>query len=142
MIVEARVLDRDLAAVISYETLTADYSRSEWAPEARFRLALLAYDGGQFDDAATAFADIADDAFDLERSRALLWQAKAFAASGERAAADAIWRALFAEAPDEYYGLRAAVLLGESRGELADAGLDEAQAPEWAEIEAWLIEVV
>ena len=134
--------DRATAAAIRYETLTAEYSRSEWAPEARFRLALLDYDGGRYEDAATAFADIADEAFGQERWRGLLWQGKALSVDGERAAADAIWRTLDAEAPAEYYGLRAAVLVGDSRGELADAGLDEAQMPEWSEIEAWLIGAV
>jgi soluble lytic murein transglycosylase len=122
----------------AYEKLAADYRSSSFADEARFRLALLAYDGGRDGDAAAAFGAIAEAGGGLVRQRALLWQGKALAAAGDEEGADAVWQALREEAPADYYGLRAALLLGETRGKLKSGGIDAAQTPDWTAIEAWL----
>ena len=122
----------------AYNRLAADYPRSSFADDARFRVALLAYDGGRAGDAAAAFEAIAKAGDGLVRQRALLWRGKALAAAGDDAGADAVWQTLRKDAPDDYYGLRAAVLLGDARGKLKDGGVDVAVTPDWAAIEAWL----
>ena len=129
---------RDDDALLSYHTIEKSFPASEWAPDARFRVALILYDGKDYDDAAAAFAAIAANRGDEERSRALLWQGKALAATGDDDGAEAAWRFARDETPDEYYGLRAAVLLGEAGGSLRDAGIDEEEPPDWEAIEAWL----
>jgi soluble lytic murein transglycosylase len=126
-------------AADSYRRLLSAFDSSNWAPEARFRLALLDYDQGDFDEAADGLAAVAEEADSEERQRALLWRGKALAEAGDETEAEAAWRALREEAPIDYYGLRAAVLLGEARGGLWDAGLTEAEEPSWAAIEAWVL---
>ncbi|MCH8902000.1 MAG: transglycosylase SLT domain-containing protein, partial [Chloroflexi bacterium] len=125
-------------AEASYQRLADEFAGSRWAPDARLQIAFFDYDDASFAAAAGSFADIAERSQGGERRRALLWQGKALAAAGDEDAAHAAWRTLQQEAPNDYYGLRAAVLLGDARGTLQDAGLDEATAPDWAEIEAWL----
>ncbi len=138
---QGRLLEQDgrpSEARGSYLRLIAELPDSRRAGDARFRLALLDYDRGAFTGAASAFARLAAQAEDEERQRALLWQGKALAADGDDEGAETAWRSLLAEAPDEYYGLRATVLLGEPRRSLRDAGIDEEATPGWAAIEAWL----
>ena len=127
-------------AVASYRRLDADFPASEHTADARFLLALFPYDDGSFGEAAEEFAAMAGKEEGHERQRALLWQGKALAASGDADAAEQVWQTLRAEAPADYYGLRAAVLLGDGGGALEDAGLDEPLDPDWAAIEAWLRE--
>ena len=131
---------RATSAAIGYRRLVAQFRDSNWAPEARFRLALLDYDGKRYKAAAESFADIAGSVQNEERQRALLWQGKALAAAGDDEAAEAVWTQLQAEAPDEYYSLRAAVLLGAADGELKDAALEDPGEPDWLVIESWLLE--
>jgi soluble lytic murein transglycosylase len=121
-----------------YNKLVASYPGSSFADEARFRIALLSYDAGRAREAADAFAAIAKPARDTVRQRSLLWQGKALAAAGDEKGARAVWQTLRKEAPADYYGLRAAVLLGDARGRLKDAGIDSTKEPDWAAIEAWL----
>lgn len=129
-------------AAAGYERIVSEYGGSDWAPEARFRRALLEYDAGRYEAAAQAFGDIAVDAQEEERGRALLWQGKALAAGERSEEAEAVWRVLEAEQPIEYYGLRAAVLLGDAEGSLEDAGLEDEPVPDWPAIETWLSDVV
>ena len=126
-------------AAASYRRLVAEIPGSSLAAEARFGLALFDYDGSRFADAAGAFADAAGRAEDEERWRALLWQGKALAAAGDDEVAQAAWRVLRRETPNGYYGLRAAVLLGDALGTLTDSGLERTPEPNWAAIEAWLL---
>ncbi len=121
-----------------YKQLVADHGTSDWAADARFRLGLIDYDAHQFSQAAQEFVAIAGDSKAVEQERALLWQGKSLAALGDHAAADAVWNTLRAHVPDGYYGLRAAVLLGDARGTLKDAGLSSEREPDWTAIEAWL----
>ena len=124
----------------AYERILSDYARSSFAKDARFRLALLLYDAESADEAAAAFAAIAEESRSDEKQRALLWQGKSLDAAGEGRAADAIWQSLADAAPDDYYGLRAAVLLGKGSGALRDANIGNRKEPDWAAIEAWLID--
>ena len=135
-------LDRDVTAMAAYETLVSDYAASEWTPEARFRLDLLEYDRGRFANAAGGFAEAARNATGNERERALLWYGKALAAADEDEDAERVWDVLRQEAPYGYYGLRAAVLLGDGAGRLQDAGLDEPFLPDWSAVETWLVETI
>ncbi len=125
-------------AEASYQRLADEFAGSRWAPDARLQIAFFDYDDANFAAAAGSFAGIAERSQDGERRRALLWQGKALAAAGDEDAAHGAWRTLQQEAPNDYYGLRAAVLLGDARGTLQDAGLDEAKEPDWVAIEAWL----
>ncbi len=125
-------------AEASYQRLADEFAGSRWAPDARLQIAFFDYDDASFAAAAGSFADIAERSQGGEWRRALLWQGKALAAAGDEDAAHAAWRTLQQEAPNDYYGLRAAVLLGDVPGTLQDAGLDEAKEPDWVAIEAWL----
>lgn len=126
-------------AADSYRRLLSGFDGSNWAPEARFRLALFDYDEGDFDEAVDTLESIVERAGSVERQRALLWQGKVLAEAGDKTEAEAAWRALREEAPTDYYGLRAAVLLGEARGGLRDADLTEAEEPSWSAIGAWVL---
>ena len=121
-----------------YERLIAEYPGSEHAADARFLLAFEPYERGRFQEAAEALGDVAEATEGHERQRALLWQGKALTASGDEDAAETVWRSLREEAPDDFSGLRAAVLLGEAGDALEDAGLDQPITPDWAAIETWL----
>jgi soluble lytic murein transglycosylase len=125
-------------AVTTYQRLAAEYGATDWGREAALRAGLLTLDAGRPTEAATMFGKIAAGAKDEERARSLLWQGKALQAAGENDAANAIWRSLHDQAPDDYYGLRAAVLLGEGGDEVGDDGFDAPGAPEWSSVEAWL----
>lgn len=121
-----------------YERILSDYARSSYAKEARFRLALLQYDAEKSDEAAAAFGAIARVSKNDEKQRAQLWQGKSLDAAGEDKDADAIWQSLVSAAPADYYGLRAAVLLGKGQGKLRDANISSTKEPDWAAIETWL----
>ncbi len=123
-----------------YERILSSYSGSGYASEARFRLAVLSYDEGDFEEAAEAFAQIADSSRNEEKQRALLWQGKALAEAGDDEAAGDIWRSVAKAAPHDYYGLRGAVLLGDAEGNLRDAPIDNSDEPDWAAMQAWLTE--
>jgi len=129
---------RDKDARASYEDLAAAYSGRDWGEEARFRLALLDYDAGEFADAAAASKDIAASTKSTERQRALLWQGKALDASGDEKAAAVLWQELRNAAPDAYYGLRAAVLLGDADGRLRTITVGKQSEPDWEAVDAWL----
>jgi soluble lytic murein transglycosylase len=137
---QAKLLEqagRDSDAIAIYEQLASGYPATDFAAEARFRVALFEYDTVRFMEAAAAFARIADGSTDDERQRALLWQGKALTRVGEDEAAAAVWQQLADEGQGEYYGLRAAALLGDP-DDLEDAGIDAPAEPDWPAIEAWL----
>ena len=125
-------------AIALYNRLAAEYSASSFAADARFRVGLLNYDRGLTGDAVQIFAAIASAANGLDRQRALLWQGKALAAAGDNERADAVWQTLRKEAPNDYYGLRAAVLLGDAGDRLRSGDVDAGETPDWNAIEAWL----
>jgi soluble lytic murein transglycosylase len=125
-------------AITTYQRLAAEYGSTDWGREAGLRAGLLTIDAGRPSEAAAMFRDVAARAQGEERERALLWQGKALQAAGEGDAANTVWRSLRSEAPDDYYGLRAAVLLGEAGDEVGAADLGEQNATDWPAIEAWL----
>jgi soluble lytic murein transglycosylase len=127
-------------AADSYQQLYSELGGSGWASEAAFRLALLAYDRGDFEEATGGFAAIAKKAEEEERQRALLWQGKAQSEAGEEDAAREAWQRVHEEAPADYYALRAAVLLGDAHGGLRDAGLKGAAEPDWDAVRGWLLD--
>jgi soluble lytic murein transglycosylase len=125
----------------AYRDVVDRFGGSDFADEARFRLALLDYDARAYDAAADAFGELAGDWRGEDRQRARFWQGRALEAAGDDEAAEATWRATVDEAPADYYGLRAAVLLGDARSDLRDAGIDEDEEPDWAAIESWLRDI-
>ncbi len=128
---------RDEAAS-AYSNLVDNYAGSKFADGARFHLGLIAYDGGNYADAANAFERIAKASRDEVRQRALLWQGKALSVAHENDAARTVLETLQQEAPDGYYGLRAAVLLGDASGKLRAGSLGPDPEPDWTAIESWL----
>jgi soluble lytic murein transglycosylase len=127
-------------ATLTYERLAADYGDSKFAPEARFRLALIDYKERQYATAAQGFASIAGETEAEDHQRALLWQGKALSAANRKDEAEAIWKELRDEAGSDYYGLRAAVLLDGGAGRLIDS-LESAGEPDWAALREWLASV-
>jgi soluble lytic murein transglycosylase len=125
-------------AASAYSNLVDSYPSSSFADDARFHLGLLAYDSGNYVDAASAFESIAKASRDEVRQRALLWQGKALSAAHKNDAARSVLETLRQEAPDEYYGLRAAVLLGDASGTVRAGSLGSTQEPDWTAIESWL----
>jgi soluble lytic murein transglycosylase len=138
---QARLLeaaDRLDEATSSYQRLAANYGETDWGAEARLRAGLLALDAGQASGAARLFGAVAVQSEDEERQRSLLWQGKALDAAGDRSEAEAVWSTLRDEAHDDYYGLRAGVLLGGSET-LENAGIEDGDdEPDWPVIEDWL----
>jgi soluble lytic murein transglycosylase len=125
-------------ASAAYQQIATSYGSSKFADDARFRAGLVLYDSGNYSEAAKAFDAIATAAKDEVRQRALLWQGKALMSARQAGAARAVFETLRAEAPDEYYGLRAAVLLGEGVGSVRASPLGPVVAPDWAALETWL----
>jgi soluble lytic murein transglycosylase len=125
------------AAVEAYKRIISNYGGSGYVAEANFRIGLISYDAQKFDDAAQTFSLLAKASKDDDKRRAQLWQGKALAEAGDDAGAKSVWESLQSDDPDGYYGLRAAVLLGEGQGKLKDASL-AAKQPDWAAIETWL----
>jgi len=103
--------------------LVREHPAGDYRDEARFRLAWLARRAGRPDAAAAQLLaieeELRDDAY--EHARAAYWRARVLAERGEegRAAARAIWAALVAQYPADYYGLLA-------RARLAGAGHEPA----------------
>jgi soluble lytic murein transglycosylase len=92
----------------SLRRFLAAHRTGDYAREARFRLAMDAFDRRRWDDAAReleAFARLADDA--LERLRARYWRARVDEARGARTAAYETYRAIVAGEPLHYYALLA-----------------------------------
>jgi soluble lytic murein transglycosylase len=123
-----------------YERLASEFSDSDRGREARFRLALLDYDSGSYEEAAEAYDDLAAGLSGDERARALLWRGKALAAQGSQEAAEAVWTSMLDLNSDGYFSLRAAVLLGRGTDAVSDGDLPGDDS-DWPAIEDWLIEV-
>ncbi len=90
-----------------FATLAADYPSSEFAADAAFHRALALYRDGDEPGAASAWEAVAAAASGHDRARALFWQGRA-----DSSRRDELYAALAAEFPDDFYALRAEVLLG------------------------------
>lgn len=125
----------------AYEGLTLRFPSSTWAPDAAFRAGLTLYKQERPADAAQAWAQLAVPSDDV---RTRFWLARAHLATGDGDLARDELEALAAEAPDGYYGLRAAALLSgeDSLGaEASDAGLalpEDDAAIDWASADVWI----
>lgn len=125
----------------AYQSLTLRFPSSTWAPEAAFRAALTLYKQERPAEAAQAWAQPAVPSADL---RTRFWLAKAHLATVDGDLARDELEALAADAPDDYYGVRAAALLsgdGILGAESSDTDLDlpeEDAAIDWSTADAWI----
>ena len=113
LLADLQVDDGDIAgAGASLRELAARYPRTEQAPLARFRAALIAW-SGDATRAAAAFDSVAAlYPRDQEALAARYWAARAHERAGRRAEAEQRWNAIFADAPMSYYGMLSARRLG------------------------------
>ncbi|MGH7949927.1 MAG: tetratricopeptide repeat protein, partial [Candidatus Binataceae bacterium] len=97
-----------------YLKLVARYPSSDAANDARFRAPWMLYSTGRYADAAREFErmhsrmKVASD-----RDMLAYWRARSLERSGDRAAADSIYRALAASTDTNYYPALAALRVGE-----------------------------
>jgi soluble lytic murein transglycosylase len=127
-----------------YDDLLALYPNSEWAAEASFRHALLAYKQRRYEDATRQWTLFAQNAHGEEAARFLFWAGKAALASGSPDAYATLERAA-AAAPESYYGLRATLLASDSpEGDPleTDATLLLDEAFDWNAADAWLADAL
>jgi soluble lytic murein transglycosylase len=120
---------RSEEARADYDRLVAEYPQSEWRADADFHGGLISYRRGDYATAAASWASFAETATEDELPRARFWHGLALLRAGDPAG-DVALRALAAEAPDDFYGLRAQVLVGENDDDPRDADLDD-EPVEW-----------
>jgi soluble lytic murein transglycosylase len=116
----------------AYTRLAAGYPNSVWAPDADFRSALGTFRAGRHADAAAHWGALSARSEGQEQLRARFWEAKALAAAGDPRGEDLLHQ-LAAEEPDDFYGLRAAVLAGINDDDLGDPDTSERE-PDWQAI--------
>ncbi|MGB6896733.1 MAG: tetratricopeptide repeat protein [Dehalococcoidia bacterium] len=143
----ARLLEADgrlSEAELVYDDLLTVYPDSEWAAEASFRHALVAYKQRRYEDATGQWTLLARNAHGDEAARLLFWAAKAALAAHSPDGPATLERAA-AAAPDSYYGLRAALLASDSpQGDplKTDVALLPDDAPDWSAADAWLADAL
>ncbi|RMD97682.1 MAG: hypothetical protein D6812_14760 [Deltaproteobacteria bacterium] len=131
-------------AIEAYEAVVRRASR--FAPDARWRLAWIAFSNGAFAEAVEHLdASLGGKIQDEEAERALYWKGRALAALDRPEAAQEAYRRLLSEAPDTYYGALARLRLGAGndlaflqrlfpertrRGEISSGALREVFAPD------------
>ncbi len=91
--------------------LVGGYPHSEWAGDARFHRGMALFRAGEHEAAASAWALIGETSPDDQRAKMLFWRGRAEMAAG-LPGAQATLETLIAEAPGDFYALRAEVLLG------------------------------
>ena len=131
-------------AELVYDDLPTLYPSSEWAAEASFRHALVAYKQRRYEDATGQWTLLARNAHSEEAARLLFWAAKAALAAHSPDGPATLERAA-AAAPDSYYGLRAALLASDSpQGDSleTDVALLPDDAPDWSTADAWLADAL
>lgn len=104
-------LSRYDEASAGYGELVDGYPQSEWAGDARFHRGMALFRAGEHQEAASAWALIGETSPDEERAKLLFWRGRAEMAAG-LPGAQATLETLIAEAPGDFYALRAEVLLG------------------------------
>jgi soluble lytic murein transglycosylase len=124
-------------ASATYGTLAAQYPVSDWAEGAAFRAGLVKYKAGDLTGAAATWGALASQE-DSEGYRARLWQGKALS-QAEDPLGEAVLRQLAddPEGREDYYGIRAAALLGEELEAPDDPDLE--LSPDWEAIELAII---
>lgn len=137
--------DRRVAeARLTYQRVLDRFPATPQASEARFRLGLLAYMGGDLADAERLWREATAEAGNP--ARAAFWLGKALEAAGNRDGAFKAWEAANRRDPNGFYGLRAAELLAgrrEARAVLATlepAALERTPADE-QELAHWFSEL-
>jgi soluble lytic murein transglycosylase len=127
-------------AAAAFAQLVNEYPTSSWAADANFHRGLVLYRGGDPAGAAFAWGAIAQastgDDEEEERARALFWQGRAQMESGD-AGAQATMQQLIGEAPDNFYALRAEVLLAENDDDAEDVDVDDADV-DWDDIAEYI----
>jgi soluble lytic murein transglycosylase len=131
---------RGAEATQVYRQLFDGYPASEWRSDAGFRRGLVPFRQEDYVGAAQGWADVAagiDD--DEERLRIRYWHARALKEDGDDETAEELLEELRAEAPADFYGLRAEVLLGDNDKKVESPDLDEDEI-DWDEVDAWVRE--
>ncbi len=118
-----------------YAELASALPASPWVPDGQFHRALVLYRSGAYEGAAFGWGTLAQTSRGHERARALYWQGRAEQAAGFPQWATTLGT-ITVEFPDDYYGLRARVLLvGADKQEDA---IDLDQRVDWTAIAAYL----
>ena len=132
-------------AALVYQTLRLTYPTDSGAPEALFQQGLCLYVDGQYELARDVWAGLLDAQTSAEdRVRTLTWLGKVYQQLGDAELAQLYWAHAVAEAPQDYYGLRAADLLNGASmfldviasEALVDTTVNET---DWDELESWLV---
>lgn len=97
------------AARATFQSLVEKHPESLSAASARWELAWLSYRSGRFRDAAIEFRQLSTAVASF-RLAGLYWAARSLDATGEKAAAAALYREVVSRGPNTYYGI-----LGERR---------------------------
>ncbi|MEX1193454.1 MAG: transglycosylase SLT domain-containing protein [Dehalococcoidia bacterium] len=128
----------DINGAIAGYASVGDVSASDRAGEATFRAGFLAYSASRPGDAATywtRFAQVAPNA--EERARAHFWLAQTWETMGDAAQANVEYAVAVDADPLDFYGMRAAAILGGETAAPSSARL-EPEPPDWVAAEAWL----
>lgn len=121
-----------------YATLQDGYPASEWAEDAGFRRGLMRWKAGDYEGAATQWAAHAQSITGPRELRARFWQARALLELDDPLA-EPVLRQLIERAPQDWYALRAEILLDENQDDEDDTDFD-ADPPDWDAIAAYLAE--
>ncbi|NWF79324.1 MAG: transglycosylase SLT domain-containing protein [Chloroflexi bacterium] len=125
------------AALQARRELGQRYPTSAEGPAALHRAGLARLAAGRSGEARAAWQTLADANRGPWRARGAYWAGRTASALGDSAAAEALFAAASAAAPDSYEGVRAAELLGGvPQGSLPIGA--PITAEQWAGLEAWL----
>ncbi|MEX0749741.1 MAG: transglycosylase SLT domain-containing protein, partial [Dehalococcoidia bacterium] len=117
----------------AFAQLVAEYPASEWAADANFHRGMVLYRNGDPAGAAFAWGAIATTATDDEaRAKARFWQGRAQMAAGNPAGEQTLQQ-LVQDAPDNFYALRAEVLLEDNDDGVKDVDVKDDDI-DWGDI--------
>ncbi|MBF6600764.1 MAG: transglycosylase SLT domain-containing protein [Dehalococcoidia bacterium] len=125
-------------AAADYSQLASQYPSSSRAADAAFRKSLAAYRSGDKATAIGGWAALAARTSGDDNLRARYWQGRTLIEQNG-SANNSVLTTLAADAPDNYYGLRAQVLLKQNDTNDSAPKLDDS-APDWKKIAAWVQE--
>jgi soluble lytic murein transglycosylase len=124
------------AAGAGYAALAAGYPASVWAADANFQRGLVQYRAGNARGAASTWALLAAVAANGDAPRLRFWQGRALLAAGDDGA-KAVLTTLQSDAPADFYGLRAEVLLKKNDSKDRKPKLSD-EKPDWNRIAKYL----